>query len=114
MHADGPGKYFNDARRTDTAGDIDRQTLPRVLIDHRQTLQSLSVRTGIEDEIVCTQISRVRCRQPARAACSNPSPRPFLRNPSSHLDATVDKLGLEELARLRRENERLKMKRDSF
>src|SRR6185437_2701625 len=64
---------------------LDGQTLARVLINHRQTLKLLTIGTGIEDEIICPQISRARCRQRARAAVRNPSSRPLSR----HLQTTL-------------------------
>src|SRR5688500_13198836 len=56
-------EYLDHAARTNTTGDIDCQALPRVLIDHRQTLQLLAVRTGIEHKVIGPDgIGSARCQ----------------------------------------------------
>src|SRR6185437_8311952 len=85
VHAHQLGENLDDPRGADAAGDIDGQTLSRILIDHRQALQLLTIGTGIEHEIICPQISRACCRQRARAARRNTSPRP----PSRDLQTTL-------------------------
>src|SRR6185437_12765521 len=85
MHAHKLGQNLDDPRRADAAGDVDGQTLSRVLINHRQALQLLTVGTGVEHKIICPQVSRARCRQWARATGRSPSPRP----PSWDLQTTL-------------------------
>lgn len=80
MHAHGPAEHLDDSRRANTSGHVDGQTLTRELIDHRQTLQLLTIGAGVEHKVVCPKVSRARCRQRARPARRNPSPWPFSRH----------------------------------
>ena len=52
MKAYQAAQYLNDACRPDTAGHINRQAFSRVLIDHRQAFQCLTIGAGVIHEIV--------------------------------------------------------------
>ena len=67
------------------AGDVDRQALPRELVDDRQALQRAPVRAGIEHEVVRPDVIDRRRRQRPRATGGHASARPLLR----HLQALL-------------------------
>jgi hypothetical protein len=56
MHAHELRQHFQDARRSNAARHVDRQTLPRELVDDRQTLQRAVIGARVEDEIVRPQV----------------------------------------------------------
>ena len=61
VNADKLREHLDDPAGADAAGDIDRQALPRELIDHRQALQLLAVGAGVEHEVVGPDLIRARC-----------------------------------------------------
>src|SRR5581483_4211121 len=60
LNADELGKHFDHAPRADATGHVDGQTLTRVLIDHRKTLELLAVRARIEHEVVGPNLTHTR------------------------------------------------------
>ena len=48
INADQPGQHLDHAAGADTAGDVDREALPGVLVDHGQALELLAVGAGRE------------------------------------------------------------------
>ena len=80
MNADQFGEHLDDAPRSDAARHIDGETLPSVLIDHRQALQLLAVGTGVKDEVVRPDPVLGRGRYRPRPRTGNASSRPSLRH----------------------------------
>src|ERR1017187_6675164 len=67
VHAHEFRQHLDHSARTDAAADIDGQTLSRVFINYRKTLDLLAIGARIEHEIVRPDLAHVRCRQRAWA-----------------------------------------------
>src|SRR5690606_33183403 len=73
------GEHIDNTRRADTPGDVDRERLARVLVDHRQALELLAVRARVEDEVVRPDLIRRRWRDWLRPSGSSTPSRALPR-----------------------------------
>jgi hypothetical protein len=85
VHADEAGEHVDDAPGPDAAGDLDRQAFARPLVDNRQALERLPVRTRVEEEVVRPDLIRRGRRRRTRPARRHAAPRPL----PGHLEASL-------------------------
>ena len=77
------GEHLENVVSSSLSTDLDRQTLPRVLVEHGQKLQRTAVMGPRAYEVVGPHVILVQWPEPDARAIVEPQPTPF-RLPSGH------------------------------